>query len=113
MREKLQRIDGQRATFTGVFTRFGRRPRWCGSVKTVLLRDVRTVDGEQVTDHVWIGFTEEFEQLCPLQPGERVQFDARVETYQKGYRGIYPREHRPVEHDYRLARPTEVERLEA
>lgn len=63
MREKLKEINGVRARFRGRFERFGSRTS-SGYVK-------------EMTDHVWLNLTPTVKALN-LQPGDRIEFDARV-----------------------------------
>ena len=77
----------------------------------MLLKDVRLVsDDTLVTDHVWFTCGRWSEDISE---GDVVEFDARVMSYKKGYRGY--REDMwdapPPSIDYRLERPTKVEIL--
>lgn len=105
MREALQRIEGARTEFTGTFTRYGSKTAYKGPpLKTVLLCDVRDAAGAVVTDHLWFGFTKEFERL-DLKPGERVKFCARSKAYLKGYAEDKTR-------DFKLSHPTKIRRVD-
>ena len=109
MRKKLAKREGERATFHGAFERFGIKSGWKGhEEKTVLLKDVCDASGVIVSDHLWFNFTKAF-ALLNLQPGDGVQFDARVKNYVKGYFGrrddVFDR---PAEVDYKLSHPTKV-----
>lgn len=116
----MRQIDGERKTFTGTFTRFGKKSRykpkkvgdeWIAFDVTVLLVDVKDNDGNPVTDHLWFNYTKGFENLGNLQEGDVIGFDARVEPYIKGY--VNQREcidEREV--DYKLTRPTKFSRGE-
>src|SRR5690554_2493377 len=78
MREELGVINGERMSFTGTIGRYGGKG---GGKYTILMVDVRHLDGRLATDHVWFNLTKGFKDLR-LQPGERVRFDARVKPYQ-------------------------------
>ena len=109
MRKKLAKQDGERATFCGTFERFGKKSGWMGQEqKTVLLKDICDVSGALVCDHLWFNLTKAF-ALLNLQPGDGVQFDARVKKYVKGYFGrrddVFDK---PAEVDYKLSHPTKV-----
>ena len=104
MRTQLAVIDNVRAQFTGTFERFGTKNGWRGVIdKTILLTGVKDSTGRVVTDHLWFNYTKGMSS-CHLQPGDTVQFEARVTDYTKGY----------GEHtvDYRLSYPTKVRVIE-
>lgn len=108
MRKILAKRDQIRSTFTGRFERYGTKSGYHGYVtRTVLLRDIKDVDGKRVTDHLWFNFTKQIEALGELKPGTIVQFNARVKPYEKGYvnrrEGIDERQT-----DYKLNYPTKV-----
>lgn len=110
MREKLQVCDGVRATFQGTFKRFGRKPGWRGrELQTILLVNLTNERGDAICDHLWLNLTAAFAGL-DLQPGERVRFDARVHSYEKGYRGRDD-DYYDLTTDYGLARPTHPRRI--
>lgn len=88
--------------------RCGQKPGWKGStLTTVLLKDVRDMNGNIVADHLWFNLTKGFGSLV-LREGITIFFDARVTLYYKGYKG-YREEvaiEKPVEMDFKLSRPT-------
>lgn len=108
MRKKLAKRNGERATFRGTFERFGKKSGWMGDERTVLFKDICDASGVIVCDHLWFNFTKAF-ALLNLQPGDGVQFDARVKKYVKGYFGrrddVFDK---PAEVDYKLSHPTKV-----
>jgi len=116
MRKPLQSLNGQRLTIHATISRFGTKPGWHGAtLSTVLLLDVRrSTDNTPLTDHLWFTCGKQFAALH-LQPGDRIQLDARVTPYEKGYHG------RRAEAtgeawsalDYRLERPTRIHKLQA
>ena len=111
MRKALASHEDERATFTGTFERHGVKTGWTGQPeKTVLLKDIMDSRGAKVCDHLWFSLTMGFARLH-LQPGDVVQFDARVKVYTKGYRGYREDVDKPVETDYKLSHPTKVVRL--
>lgn len=111
MRKALAGRENERATFKGIFERFGLKSGWTGyPEKTVLLKDIVDAHGAKVCDHLWFRLTLGFARLR-LQPGDVVQFDARVKEYLKGYRGYREDVDKPVELDYKLSHPTKVVRL--
>ncbi len=109
MREKLKVIDGERMTFTGKIERYGGKG---GGRYTILIIDVRHTNGTLITDHLWFNLTKGFKSLR-LDPGEYVQFDARVKPYRKGYQGTRKKIDRPVSDDYKLSHPTQVRRAKS
>lgn len=108
MRKQLKQFNGERMRFTATVQRFGSKSAYKGPpLPTVLLTNVCLSDtGEQVTDHLWFTKGKSWE---PCVIGGMVEFDARVTTYIKGYRGrrddVYDA---PIEMDYKLERPTRV-----
>lgn len=114
MRQELAKRQGERATFRGVFARYGEKRGWEGRTeRAVLLRDIRDAEGELVADHIWLNYTRAIESLGDLVEGDIVQFDARVTEYEKGYKGWRLDVYAPVETDYKLSRPTRVRKVEA
>ncbi len=108
MREELKELgNAERHTFTATFERYGMKSGYKGPVRTVLLRNVK-LDGKILCDHLWFNLTKGFEQ-CNLATGDIVQFDGRVTTYEKGYKGRKA-EFLPhiIETDYKIERPTKV-----
>lgn len=112
MRKSLKKLNGQRMAFTGTFERFGTKPGWVGTEETILLVDIRDTEDNPITDHLWFNLTKGFQALN-LQPGDKVEFQARVRKYQKGYKG-YRFEamlDSPVSTDYKLSHPTAIRKL--
>lgn len=108
MRAKLQARDGQRFRVRAFVDRSGLKNAWLGGFEeTWLLRnliDVKT--GEVLDDHLWIMAGK---WSMGISAGDTIEFNARVASYRKGYRG-----HRmdvdgpPPATDYHLTRPTKV-----
>lgn len=108
-REKLEAIKGDRRRFKGTFKEYSLKSAYRGLPnQTLLLVDVKTLEGEKITDHLWFNLTKGFDALGDLHPGDIIAFDARVRPYMKGYvgRGVDNREV-----DYKLNRPTKIELL--
>jgi hypothetical protein len=103
MREMLQQIDGVRARFRGTFREFGQRTSYGYVKRMALLVGVTDLRGEEMCDHLWLNLTLQVQRL-DLQPGDRIEFDARVRPYTKGY---YDNRQR----DYRLSNPTNFTKL--
>lgn len=111
-RKKLKEIEEYRGTFTGTFKRKGEKRAYKGYPETtILLINVRGENGAIITDHLWFNYTKGFRELN-LAVGDRVQFDARVKRYYKGYQGF--REEVPLsqERDYKLSHPTKMSIIE-
>jgi hypothetical protein len=108
MRKELKELEEQRDVFTGLFKKYGiksnyRRP----STDTLLLINIRDNEGTLITDHLWLNLTKGFEKLGPLKEGDRIQFEARVKKYKKGY------VNRKIgidqsSSDYKLSHPTKM-----
>lgn len=109
MRKDLQKINGDRQTFTGTFSRFGQKSGYKGPLPTLLLLNVKNQQGKTVTDHLWFNLTKGFAAL-ELEEGDLVQFDARVKEYEKGYKGwdFEKQLESPIEIDYKLSHPTKL-----
>ena len=106
MRTQLEDIFGKRQTFTGVFIRYGKKRAFRGRGtmgdgydETVLLNNVKDSARKIVADHLWFNLTQGFDAAC-MSPGDIVEFDARVDSYIKGYERD--------SHDYKLSRPTKI-----
>lgn len=108
MRQQLQKLEGKRGRFTGVFCRYGNKAVWKGiTLKTILLKDIKH-NGRLVCDHLWFNLTKEFDNLS-LKEGTQIAFDARVKSYYKGYQGYREDVDKPVEMDFKLSHPTKVQ----
>jgi hypothetical protein len=110
MREHLEKIENVRDCFTGEFVRFGIKNGYKGPLKTVLLKDIKDKEGNSVCDHLWFNLTLGFENLM-LQEGDRIEFNARVKQYVKGYFGYREDVYKPIEQDYKLSHPTKVRKI--
>lgn len=105
MREELAKLGNRRAKFRGTFSRYGVKSGWMGRTeKTALLRNITDSRGRLVADHLWFNWTKGFAQLS-LDPGDVIEFNARVRPYWKGYKGSRVGDRPPLEMDYRLSHP--------
>ena len=110
----MKKIKGLRKTFVGVFERYGSKTNWHGFPEnTILLVKVKDGNSKIVADHIWFRMTKGFEKLGELKDGDRLQFDARVKPYVKGYVGYREeiRWEKPPQQDYKLNNPTKIKRL--
>lgn len=109
MRKNLKAVNGKRMRFTAEVERFGTKPNWHGFPETtILLRDVRfAADGKIACDHLWF---KQGNWATGLDVGTRFAFDARVDSYAKGYQGRKAEELGLSSYsvDYHLERPTKV-----
>src|SRR5215471_1209263 len=74
----LQQLDGHRAALEATVTAFRTIDGYKGPVKTLLLTNIRTVDGTVVLDEYWCALTQGHRALR-LQRGDRIAFTARVQ----------------------------------
>ena len=107
MREALEAINEYRGTFTGIFERRGKKKSFGYKKETLLLIEVTDESGNKMTDHLWFNLTKGFQSLN-LSPGDIVQFNARVKTYEKGYKGRRSNINKKIELDYKLSHPTKL-----
>lgn len=111
MRKELEKIENYRGIFTGTFVRYGLKRGWNGIAKeTILLLDIKDDKGNILSDHLWFNLTKGFSAL-DLKVNDRVQFEARVTKYLKGYFGYRDDVYKPVEIDYKLSYPTKLKLL--
>jgi len=114
MRRNLKAMNDERRRFTGEFVRFGTKRGWQGAMDpTLLLRNVTDVEiGQRVTNHLWFNLTKAFAALG-LVEGDVIAFNARVTRYTKGYQGRRAEQRGEAwsATDYKLSRPTKVERV--
>ena len=108
MRKQLEQIEEERKTFVGTFERYGTKSGYMGVQETILLKDIKTTDGEYITDHLWFNKTKGFSDLGTLKFGDIVQFDARSKEYEKGYKGYRDDVYKPIETDYKLSHPSKI-----
>lgn len=111
-REALRAMNGERDRYRGVFVRFGKKRAFRGpDLTTILLQNVSScATGKVVTDHLWFNETEGFKALYPLNPGDTLEFRARVKAYEKGYKGNRwdVAIESPITRDYKLSHPTKI-----
>ena len=112
MRKELKKYNGDRLRFSAIIERFGEKPAYRGfPIPTLLLKNVTLLDTNKVvTDHLWFTKGKSWENF---KVGDTIEFDARVTTYEKGYKGyrddVFDS---PIEIDYKLERPTKITLLE-
>ncbi|NSW52970.1 MAG: hypothetical protein HPY85_10735 [Anaerolineae bacterium] len=113
-RKSLMDYESERRRFVARFERYGRRPpiphEPDASLVTLLLSRVRDVEtGAFISHHLWLVEDKNLKAVSPLKPGDRIEFDALVRRYRKGYRGeksyIFGR---PPDFDYGLVHPSKI-----
>lgn len=106
MRTKLADLgNDQRYTFTGIFKKYGYKRYRNHYSPTLVLNNVQ-YNGSTVTDHLWFNLTKQFQKLGLLHEGDQIQFNARVNMYEKGY-------YLEREIDYDLSYPTKIQLVES
>jgi len=109
MRDELKRHDGSRMRFRARVERFGSRAGWKGyPEETILLTNVCFSDtNELACDHLWFKCGQ---WSWELEVGTAFEFDARVDSYLKGYQGRRADElgFGVTTIDYHLERPSKV-----
>jgi hypothetical protein len=111
LRSALKDNDDRRLKFSAVFDRYGTRINWKGySETTLLLTDLCFEDGSPAAGHVWIAETKEAQALGPFRPGQKLEFEARIGAYEKGYR-YRGKALTPIKTDFKLNRPTRIMRV--
>ena len=85
IRTDLQKHNRKRMRFEGKVTTFSRKSKYHGSPKTILVKDIKLFKNkEPVAKHVW--FTAG-QWSRSLRKGDHITFDARVQVYEKNYKG--------------------------
>jgi len=110
-RQELEKIGyWKRHRYTGTFEKYGFKysdHNHFHPKPTLLLKDIYLIDDvstkKMVTDHLWFNLPKCFEKLGILVEGEEISFDARVDSYYKGY----DQNNRVL--DYKLVYPTKVQ----
>ena len=112
MRKELRSLNGRRLRFEAHVERFGTKPNYHGFPEaTILLRHVQK-DELIVAGHLWFRCGKWSKDL---KVGDRFSFEARVDSYEKGYQGRLAEERGEAWQatDYHLERPTKVQILPA
>jgi hypothetical protein len=110
MREQLAARNGQRLTVTASVLRRGTVVSWLGVLEhTLCLGPMQTLDGQTLADRVWFKLGRRLAAL-QLHAGDVVRPAARVKPYKKN-RIRRPGKPFTYSVDYRLAYPSNVQRL--
>ena len=108
MRKKLRDLGNeQRHRFRATVSKFGFKSGYKEILKTVCVTNVCLLPEEKtITDHLWFTVGKQMEEL-DIQVGDIITFEARVDSYWKGYMGYRDDiDLPPVQLDYKLSRPT-------
>ncbi|MEA3423127.1 MAG: hypothetical protein U9Q80_04995 [Bacillota bacterium] len=112
MRNELEKIEGYRGKFSGVFVRKGIKNGYKGQLETILLKDIVDSNKKIVANHLWFNYTKGFISLGKLEEGDVIEFNARVKVYEKGYQGFKEDVPNWLEYDYKLSHPSKVVRMD-
>ena len=110
MRQKLKKLGNkERHRFIGTIQKFGIKSNIWEFSTTLCLVDVKLYGEEEIlTDYLWLTVGKQLADMN-LKEGDILSFDARVDTYIKGYKGfrdgIFMDE---TILDYKLSRPTKI-----
>ena len=111
MRIELKALNGRRCRYRAEVVKFGIKHNYRDyPTQTILLTDVQFAESDiMATDHLWFTVGATLSRLM-LAPGDKIEFDARVGIYEKGY--INPRKYiNERETDYKLKRPSRIVKL--
>ena len=101
-RQSLKKYDGKRLRFEGRIATFSRKSKYKGSPPTVLVKNIRLhKNQEPIAQHLWF--------VCgqwsqDLQSGDWIIFDARVQGYERNYKGK-----KPDRFSYKLVYPSNIQ----
>ncbi len=109
---ELEKREGERDVYRGVFERFGSKQGFRGTQETLLLRNIVDADGNAVCDSLQFNLTMAFAVLN-LQFGDTVEFRARSEPIVKSEIRWKGMDTPKISVDYRLTRPTKVRKVPA
>lgn len=111
MRKDLKEIEGERLTFSATFERIGSKSGFGGyPIRTYLFLNVLDSNNVQVADHIWFTATKGLDNIS-LSKDDKIQFDAMVKKYQKGYKGHRDDVFSPVSTDYRLSHINKIKKI--
>jgi hypothetical protein len=111
MRKELAKTDGERKRYQAHFDRIGKKTNFKGySEDTILLKNILELETNRVVaDHVWFTFTQGFMKAA-INPGDRIEFEARSKRYEKGYVNK-PLRINSQTSDYKLSNPTKIRKV--
>lgn len=110
VRTELRKYQEQRFKIKGVVSRFGKKSAFKGrELDTILfINIVKASDDSFLTDHIWFTKGKWAENL---QVNDVVEFDVRVKTYEKGYKGYreFIEFEKPIVKDWKFSHPSNVQ----
>ena len=108
VRKGLSAYNDERRRFRGEVARFGKKVNFKGySEETILLRNIVDIEtNDVVTDHVWFTYSKGFDD-AKVRQGDRIEFDARVKSYKKGYVNKLIKGTKQTV-DFKLSHPTKI-----
>lgn len=113
MRKELRKIGKEeRHQFKATFKRYGTKQSYKGSTETTLLFiNIQTLEGKEITDHLWFNNTKMFQALN-LKENDVITFFARVATYNKtDIEDIGSQRYYYKHQDYKLSYPTKASKI--
>jgi|SRR5882762_2188922 len=110
MRKELAAEEGKRKKFKAIFDRVGRKVNYKGySEETILLKNIIDLESQKImADHVWFSYTQGFIKAS-LNPGDMIEFEARVKEYRKGYINRNYKINNSTK-DFKLSNPTKIKK---
>lgn len=104
MRKELGKLNGSRLKFMAEFGKYGTKTNYKGyQEQTILFVNIKFEDGKTATDHIWFTMGKRLGSVGELIEGDKLTFEARINTYRKGYR--------KDQYDYKLSNPTKVTKI--
>jgi hypothetical protein len=111
LRAELKNKNEKRLKFSAIFSRYGGKTGWRGYAETtLLLTDLRFEDGSPAAGHIWIKETKECKSIGPFREGQKLSFEARIGSYEKGYK-YKGQPLTPITNDFKLNRPTKLRKI--
>lgn len=111
MRKLLKNLGAdKRYSFTGFVERPGIKVLNGHTQPTLLIKNLKDSDGNQLADHIWLNYTDGFKKLGILIKGDKVKFIGRVRRYKKEAIFDYDRNvvTRQESIDYGISYPSQV-----
>jgi hypothetical protein len=107
MHEELQPLEGQRLTVRGVVAKRGVHVGWANITQpTIMLAPIATLDGRELTDHIWFKVGARLAALAP-HIGDTLELSVRVRPYRKCFIRC-PGKPAAYRTDLGLAYPTQI-----
>lgn len=103
---------GRRISVVAEVGNFGNKKNWHGYYEqTVCFINLEDKVGNKLCEHLWFTIRKRIAALN-LEVGDKVEFEATVKSYLKGYKGRRDDVHdKPLQRDYKLSNPTKMVKL--